>query len=513
MSICHVRARAAMRISRPSKPPCSASCGIDFQKFHLSYSPHAMTSEQTKSRTVALIVASVFFMQMLDGAIMNTSLPQMALSFGVLPVALSIGITIYTLTVAAFVPLSGWLANRFGTRNIFLLAILVFTLASFCCGMAGSLPAFVAARAVQGLGGAMMTPVGRMVVLRNASKSELLQATALITWPALFAPVIGPVLGGFVTTYFSWRWNFLLNIPLGLSGLALVGLYVPQHVAEHRQPLDIRGFVLSSTGLVSLLFGLESFAHAHVRAQWMLALGLIASGVLFVWLAVRHFLRTPHPLLDLSAFKVQTFAVSSLWAGTYIRIAVAATPFLLPLLFQVGFGLTPLAAGGLIFAYFVGNLGMKTITTPTLRRFGFRSVLAVNGALSGLSIMACALFDRDTPHSVLMAILLIAGLTRSMEFTALNTLAFSDIGSAQRSSASTLASMLQQVSTVLGIALAAFLLNASQTMRGAATLGITDFRVAFMVVGAVGLLASWRFLQLPADAGAEVTGHCPRSTA
>lgn len=462
-----------------------------------------MTSEQTNYKLVALIVASVFFMQMLDGAIMNTSLPQMAASFGVQPVALSIGITIYTLTVAAFVPLSGWLSDRFGARNIFLLAILVFALASLACGMANSLPQFVVARAVQGLGGAMMTPVGRMVVLRNASKSELLQATALITWPALFAPVIGPIFGGFVTTYFSWRWNFLINVPLGLSGLILVSLFVPNHKEKERRRLDVVGFILSSTALVSLLFGLESFAHA--RSAWLLP--LIAVGSLFAWLAIRHFRRVPHPLLDLSSFAVQTFAISSLWAGTYIRVAIAATPFLLPLLFQVGFGLSPLAAGGLIFAYFLGNLGMKTITTPTLRRFGFRTVLSVNGALAGLSIMACALFNRDTPHVALMAVLLVAGLTRSMQFTALNTMAFADIHASQRSSASTLSSMLQQASMVLGIALAAFLLNISQVVRGAAALDIADFRVAFIVVGALGVLSSWRFLQLPLDAGAEVTGH------
>ncbi|RVB06724.1 DHA2 family efflux MFS transporter permease subunit, partial [Mesorhizobium sp. M7A.F.Ca.CA.004.07.1.1] len=389
----------------------------------------------TNARRVALIVAIAFFMQFLDSTIISTSLPQMGASFGVSAVAISIGITVYMLTMAVFVPLSGWLADRFGARNIFLLAIVLFTLASLACGVSQNLTQFVAARVVQGLGSALMTPVGRILVLRNASKSELLNATALITWPALFAPVIGPVLGGFITTYLSWHWNFFINIPLGVVGLVLVARFIPGDREADPKPLDWPGFFLTSAGLALLLYGLERIAHPEDGV--LPTVLLVVAGIVIGWLAVRHLRRAPHPLLDLSSFKVLTFAISTLAAGTIFRVAINATPFLLPLLFQVGFGLSSVDAGLMILAYFLGNLGMKTVTTPTLRRFGFRSVLVVNGLIASAAIMACAAISPQTPQALVVALMLIAGLSRSMQFTALNTLAFADIDAAQRSSAAT----------------------------------------------------------------------------
>ncbi|ESZ21010.1 DHA2 family efflux MFS transporter permease subunit [Mesorhizobium sp. L2C084A000] len=461
----------------------------------------------TNARRVALIVAIAFFMQLLDSTIISTSLPQMGASFGVSPVAMSIGITVYMLTMAVFVPLSGWLADRFGARNIFLLAIVLFTLASLACGLSQTLTQFVAARVVQGLGSALMTPVGRILVLRNASKSELLNATALITWPALFAPVVGPVLGGFITTYLSWHWNFFINIPLGVIGLALVARFIPGDRVADPKPLDWPGFFLTSAGLALLLYGLERIAHPE-DGVLPTAL-LIVAGIVIGWLAVRHLRRAPHPLLDLSSFNVLTFAISTLAAGTIFRVAINATPFLLPLLFQVGFGLSPVDAGLMILAYFLGNLGMKTVTTPTLRRFGFRSVMVVNGIIASASIMACGAISPQTPQALVVALMLIAGLTRSMQFTALNTLAFADIDAAQRSSAATLSSMLQQVAMLFGVAVAAAILNLSQIVRDRPALDLVDFRIAFLAIGAIGLVAALRFLVLPPSAGAEVSGHSP----
>ena len=465
----------------------------------------ALPETATQARRVALIVAIAFFMQLLDSTIISTSLPQMGLSFGVPAVAMSIGITVYMLTMAVFVPLSGWLADRFGARNIFLLAIALFTLASIVCGFSQNLTEFVAARAVQGLGSALMTPVGRILVLRNASKSELLNATALITWPALFAPVVGPVLGGFITTYLSWHWNFFINIPLGVVGLALVARFIPGDREAERKPLDWPGFFLTSIGLASMLYGLERIAHPEDGV--LPTVGLLAAGILICWLAVRHLARAQHPLLDLSSFKVLTFAISTLSAGTIFRVAVNATPFLLPLLFQVGFGLRPVDAGMMILAYFLGNLGMKTVTTPTLRRFGFRSVLVINGVIASVSIMACGAISPQTPQSLVVALMLIAGLSRSMQFTALNTLAFADVAVAQRSSAATLSSMLQQVAMLFGVAVAAAMLNLSQIARGGPTLDLVDFQIAFLVIGAIAFVASFRFLALSPAAGAEVSGH------
>jgi EmrB/QacA subfamily drug resistance transporter len=461
------------------------------------------------SQRVALIVAIAFFMQFLDGTIISTSLPQMGASFGVSPVGMSVGITVYLLTTAVFVPASGWLADRFGAREVFAVAIVVFTVSSLGCGLANNLPVFIAARAVQGLGSALMTPVGRVLVLRNASKSELLSATALVTWPALFAPVIGPVLGGFITTYLTWRWNFFLNLPLGILGVWLALKFIPETSEAVEQRLDWLGFLLASTGLACLLWGLQRAAQPDSIDASTIALviaGLIASGF-----AIRHLNATPTPLLDLSTFKIHTFAISTLSAGTYFRISINATPFLLPLLFQVVFGLSSVGAGLYILAYFLGNLGMKSVTTPTLRRFGFRNVLIFNGLAASLAIIACAAITARTPWPLVVALMLIAGLSRSMQFTALATLSFADVPPEQRSSASTLSAILQQVAMVFGVAFAAAMLNFSQYLRGGEVLAPADFRVAFVAIGVIGLAASLQFLSLPHDAAAEVSGHARAS--
>jgi EmrB/QacA subfamily drug resistance transporter len=462
-------------------------------------------AEAASAQRVALIVAIAFFMQFLDGTIISTSLPQMGASFGVSPVGMSVGITVYLLATAVFVPASGWLADRFGAREVFAIAIVVFTFSSLGCGLAQNLPEFIAARSVQGLGSALMIPVGRVLVLRNASKSELLSATALITWPALFAPVIGPVLGGFITTYLTWRWNFFLNLPLGIIGVCLALKFVPDWREAEGQALDWLGFLLASTGLACLLWGLQRVAQPDdVHAQ---TVALVVAGLVSSWLAIRHLKATPTPLLDLSTFRIRTFAISTLSAGTYFRISINATPFLLPLLFQMVFGLSSVGAGLYILAYFLGNLGMKSVTTPTLRRFGFRKVLIVNGLVASLSIIACAAITMQTPRALIVALMLIAGLSRSMQFTALATLSFADVPPAQRSSASTLSAIQQQVAMVFGVALAAAMLNLSQYLRGGEVLAPVDFRIAFAAIGAIGLVASFQFLSLAHDAGAEVSGH------
>jgi EmrB/QacA subfamily drug resistance transporter len=428
----------------------------------------------------------------------------MAHAFAIAPAAMTIGITVYLIATAVFLPLSGWVADRFGARNVFAGAIVIFTVSSFFCGVSGQLWQFIAARAVQGLGGALMAPVGRMVVLRNAPKSELIQATALITWPALIAPVIGPALGGFITTYASWRWNFEFNIPLGLIGLALVLRFVPNERSDQRRPLDVPGFLLSAAALSVLLYGLDGFS--HMGGPWWPPAAAIAAGVGLGALSIRHFRSRRHPLLELSSLEVPTFSATSLGAGILFRMTISATPFLLPLMFQVGFGFSPVMSGLMILAYFGGNLGMKTVTTPTLRRYGFRNVLVWNGIIAGAAILACAGIMPQAPL-VAAVILVVAGLSRSMQFTSLNTLAFADVSADQRASASTLSSMLSQVGMGLGVAAGGLLLNLSQAARGAAGLATIDFRVAFVVIGAVAIASSALFLRLDPDAGAEVSGR------
>lgn len=471
-----------------------------------------MTALRTESRLIALIVAAAFFMQGLDSAIINTSLPQMAASLHVTPLDLSIGITIYMLSAAAFMALGGWLADRFGARRIFLLSIIIFSAASLACGMAETLWQFTAARALQGLGGALMTPVGRLIVLRKAEKTELLQVTALITWPALAAPVLGPLLGGYITTYFTWRWNFLLNVPLGIAGVILVLRYIPRLQSEHRHQLDWRGSMLSAGALIALLYGLELVSHLQGAWQlhdWLLPAALTLLGVLFGWLSVRHFGRAAQPLLELSALRVLSFRMSTLTAGTVFRISIHATPFLLPLLFQVGFGMNALTAGTLVLVYFAGNLGIKPLTSPVLQRFGFRSVLLWNGCLSGLCIMACALFQADTPRWLMTVVLLATGATRSMQFTCLNTLAFADTTPAQRSSSATLFAMFNQVSAVLGVALSTLAVSLALLAQPHTQVGLHELRMGLVAMGLVGLWGALMFVRLPQDAGAEVSGHRP----
>jgi EmrB/QacA subfamily drug resistance transporter len=456
------------------------------------------------ARRIALIVAGAFFMQNLDGAIINTSLPQIASSFGVQPVDTNVGITAYILSLAAFIPLGGWSADRFGAKPVFATAIVIFTIASLACGLATSLWPFTAARAVQGIGAALMAPVGRTLVLRNTDKTSLIEATALTVWPALIAPVIGPLFGGLITTYISWRWNFLLNLPLGAIGLACVVAFIPDQRDAEPTRLDAYGFVLSAAALMSLLYGLERMAHGG--QNWTVAAVAIVGGAILSVLSIRHLKATTDPLVDLSSFQWPTFAVSTL-DGSIFRIAIQATPFLLLLMLQLGFGLNPWQAGIFVLVYFSGNLVMKSATTKILRSFGFRNVVIANGIVVFCTIVGCGLLTPGTPWLVTALVLFAAGLTRSMQFTTFSTLVFADVLPAQRSSASTLFNMSQQVSIGLGVATAAIVLEASRTFHGEAAVSLADFHLAFFIFAFVVLGATLLATRLPRDAGAELSGH------
>jgi EmrB/QacA subfamily drug resistance transporter len=463
------------------------------------------TTFSPQARNVALVVAASFFIQILDGVIIVTALPQMAADFRVDTLQMSIGVTIYMLASAIFIPAAGWLSDRFGARRIFMAAMALFTLASLACGAAEDLTQFSIARFVQGIGGAILLPVGRVLVLRNATKAEIVPAIGLTVWPALFAPVLGPAIGGFFTTYVSWHWNFWVNIPLGIIGLLLTYRVIPADGDRIDRPFDWIGFLLSGVSLATLLYGFDTLANGAMEplvAALLIAVGLMAGTLAVLWLR-----RSAHPLLDLSPLRIKTFAAAEALAGAALRLSINATPFLLPLMFQVAFGLDPLQSGGLVMAYFLGNLCMKAITTPTLRRFGFRNILSVNGTLSGLFIAACGLLAPDTPYPLLIGILVVAGMTRSMQFTALATLAFADVEPEHRSSASTLSSMFQQITSVFGIALCIGLLGLAQLFHTGSPLGLLDFRFAFFAIGAITVAASLQLLTLQREAGAEVSGH------
>lgn len=455
---------------------------------------------ERRARAVPWLVAAAFFMENLDATAITTSLPQMAHSFGTRPEHLSIGLSAYLVALAAFIPASGWLADRHGPRRVFAAAVAVFTLASVLCALSGSLTAFTLARILQGMGGALMVPVGRLVVLRATPKDGLVRAIATITWPGLAAPVIGPALGGFITAHWGWHWIFLVNVPLGLLLLAATFIVIPASGAAPR-PFDLPGFAASALACTLLMVGVE----LPGQGQWAAAALVLLAGGGLLWWCARHFRRAPAPLMDLRPLAIESFAVT-VRGGSLSRIAIGSTPFLLPLMLQLAFGLPGTTAGMLLLALFAGNLAMKPGTGPIMRRFGLRSVLVWNGTLLAASFGACALLRADTPFAVMAAVLFLAGMFRSMQFTALNTLAFANVPAAQMSGASTLFSVLAQVTTGLGIAGGALLLKMGE-LAGWAPADAAVFRLALVGMGALAAVAVVDSLRLPADAGAQVSGH------
>lgn len=463
-----------------------------------------------KSKLIALLVAVAFFMENLDGTVIATALPQMGKSFHVSPVDLNIGMTAYMLTLAVFIPISGWMADRLGARTVFVSAIAVFTLSSILCGLSQGIWEFTLARVIQGIGGSMMVPVGRLVVLRTTEKRDLMRAMAYITWPGLAAPVVGPPVGGFITTYASWHWIFFLNVPLGIVGVILASLWIQNHPEDRVRPFDWTGFALSATACTSLMYGLELMGRAEI--PWHAASICLGTGAGLALLAVLHLRRTPHPILDFLTLKIKTYAVS-IWGGSVFRIAISVSPFLLPLMFQVGFGLNAFQSGLLLFALFAGNLTMKSVTTPILKRFGFRNTLVVNGIATATAILTCAFLAPSTPRILIVGILFVNGLCRSMQFTSLNTLAFVDVPKTQLSSATSLFSMMQQLSMGMGVAVGAIALRVAALFTGHASANPTveQFHIAFVLVAIIAATAVLDCLPLHPHAGAEVSGHQPSS--
>jgi len=466
--------------------------------------PAAAATMSRQSTQIALLVASAFFMEMLDGTVIVTALPEMARSFGVHPVDLTLGMTAYMLTLAVFIPLSGWFADRFGSRRTFVAALLIFTAASILCGLAQGEWSFTAARVAQGFGGSMMVPVGRLAVLRTTPKQHLIRAIAFITWPGLVAPIIGPAVGGFLTAYVSWRWIFFLNIPLGLIAAVLAWRLIPDGGERQRRTLDGTGFVVGAIACLAFAYGVNLFGNVDVPVA--LASGLVATGVVFGVITYRHSKRHPTPLLDLSALSIQTYAMSVI-GGSLMRALIGTAPFLLPLMFQIGFGLGAFEAGLLVLAVFVGNLGIKPLTTPILRAFGFRPVLLGNGVLMALTLVGCAFLTPETPRVLLRALLVISGACRSMQFTAIATIAFADVPHDRMSGANTFFSLMFQLSLGMSVAIGAVCLKLASLLLGhpSGSLTLADFKVAFLLTAVLVIISLYDSARLPKDAGAVVS--------
>ncbi len=471
---------------------------------------HASTPLRPYDRIVPIIVAVALFMENMDSTVISTSLPAIAQAIGTNPLALKLAVTSYLLALAIFIPASGWVADRYGARKIFRIAIGVFMLGSIGCAVSHSLTEFVLARIVQGMGGAMMTPVGRLILLRSIDKRLLVNAMALVTMTALLGPISGPPLGGFITTYASWHWIFIINVPIGLAGIALATLYIPDVHAERPDPFDFAGFILSGLGVGGLAFGLSVMGLAFLPVGVVAALigvGAVSSAAYIV-----HARRAAAPILDLSLFKLPTFRASIL-GGFLFRLGIGALPFLLPLLLQLGFGLTPFHSGLITFTGALGAIFMKAAAASVLRRFGYRAVLVYNSFISSAFLAACALFVPGMPFAAMVAILLSGGFFRSLQFTSINTIAYAELEPRQLSKATAMVSAAQQLSLSTGVAIGALIVEITLQLKHSQTMGAADFPPAFLAVSILSASAGLIFARLRPDAGVELIGRGTRGGA
>jgi len=459
-------------------------------------------------RTIPLIIACAFFMESLDSTIIATALPEIAEALGEDPLHLSLAITSYLLSLAVFIPLSGWLADRYGSARIFRNAIVVFVLGSVACAAAQSVGELVLARMLQGFGGAMMVPVGRLVMLRSVPKHALISAMALLTMPALIAPILGPLIGGLIATYTSWRWIFLINVPIGVLGWFLARRYIPDIRAATPEPLDLVGWGLLGTGIAGLMLGFESIGK-HVLPNWIPVTALLAGAALLV-LYVRHAHREPLPIIRLSLLRVQTFRIAAV-GGSLFRTGLGSLTLLMPLMLQLGFGYSAARSGMIVFTGAIGALAMKTLAPAIARRFGFRRLLLLSGVICALMLASFGLYRVTTPTWILMTALLVHGFIRSLHFTCLNAMAFSDIDDPAMSQASSLMSTTQQLAITVGVGFSSQVLALSVALRGNGHVDVSDFTIAFAGAGLLSLFSVWAYARLPANAGEAVSGHDART--
>jgi EmrB/QacA subfamily drug resistance transporter len=455
------------------------------------------------SSLVPAIIGAALMMQTLNATVMSNALPTMARSLGEDPVHLNTAISIYLLASAIFLPISGWAADRFGAKQVFRLAICGYAAACAGCGFAHTLTELLIARFCAGAAGAMMVPVGRLVLLRTTPKHDLVRAMSVLTMPALLGPVLGPPIGGFIVTYGSWRWIFFLNLPIALLGVILVSRFIPNVREEETSPLDWPGLLLTGVGMAAVVFGFETLGRGPLPL-WA-GLALMAFGAACLLVFARRARGDPHAILDVGLLKIPTYRAGVI-GGAFTRMGMGASPFLLALMLQVAFGLSALQAGLMTFASAAAALVMKTCAPPILRRFGFKSTLAVNGVIVALTFMAYGFFRPTTPHWLIYAVLLAGGFFRSLQFTSLNGIAFADIERAKMSRASTLSTMGQQLSQSIGIGMAAVLLHAFIVHAHATHPTAATIAPVFVIIGGVALISALFFLPLPRDAGAGLHG-------
>lgn len=455
------------------------------------------------ARLTAVIVASALFMQNLDSAAVVTALPSMARELNEDPARLGVAITSYLVALTVFIPVSGYVADRFGAKRVFLIAIALFGLSSAACGLSGSLGELVAARVLQGMAGAMMVPVGRLLLLSGIRKDEMLTAMTWLTMPAMLGPILGPPLGGILTDIFGWRSVFWINLPVALFGFIMVAWKITPLPRTDPGPPDLRGLALVGGALACGMAGIETVGRGVLSDH--LPAVLLVFGLALGFFAWRHCRRVEKPALDLSLMQHASFRHATL-AGSLFRAGAGSVPFLVPMLLQIGFGWGATEAGFVAFATAIGAFAMKPLTRPILRRFGFRTVLIGNGVLAAAGVAIGAAFTPGWPIALMFAALALGGLFRSLQFTALNTLAFADLPREKLSAGTSLYGTAQQLPPALGIVLATASLEISRHMAGHEALLPSDFTAAFLIAGLVVLASSPIFARLPRDAGAEVSG-------
>ena len=461
-------------------------------------------ADPSVKRYLPWVVAIALFMEQLDSTIINTAVPSMAASLQVAPLSLKAVVSSYILSLAVGIPVSGWMADRFGTRRVFSTAVAIFTFASVLCGLSLNVPMLVAARILQGMGAAMMMPVGRLTIIRTFPKGELLQAMNFVIIPALIGPLLGPTVGGLIVHWLPWRFIFFINVPVGLAAQWMIHRHMPDYRGDGPRPLDLIGLVLFGSGTALLSWLLEVFGEHRIDPTSAAVLFALAASLLltYVW----HARRSQHPLLRLSLFRVRTFRVSVV-GGFITRLSMGGLPFLLPLLYQLGLGLPAWQSGLLMMPATAAAMGMKLISQPILRRFGYKRVLIVNTVMIGVTIGLFSLVSPGTPVALIVLIGLAQGFFNSLQFSSMNSMAYADVRSADSSMASTLASAMQQLSMSFGLACGTliagwYLGDLPQSDRIAVT---TALHHAFLTLGGLTMLSSISFWTLRARDGESVS--------
>lgn len=445
--------------------------------------------------SLSLLVAIVFFMENLDITIMTTAIPAIADDFFTKPINVSIAMTAYLITIAIFIPISGWLADFIGGRIIFISAIAIFTIASLLCAISTNLIFFTLSRILQGLAGAMMVPVGRLIVLRQTVKKNMIKTIAILTWPALFAPVLGPALGGWITTHWGWPWIFFINIPVGILTL-LLSYFIVKPVSQSVTRFDLAGFVMLGVGLMLLMSGIELMVFKIV--SFIFSLILLSGGVTLLIFVFYYFKSAKNPLFKLNILTIKTFN-TAIFSGSIFSIAISTVPFILPLMFQLCFGWSPIKSGSILLWLFLGNLLMKIFTTSLINRFSFKFILIFNTLLITSSFVLCMLITSEMPEGILIIIMLFCGMVRSLQFTTYNTLCFSDIQPQDLRDANTLFSTVQQISIGFGISLGAFAILAGEWLQNQISLSV--YQSTFLLIGLFSLTTLIQLITLPSNAG------------